>query len=162
MNPELAAKQLIELTWEHGFPVDPVTIARTIGVDVLETSLPNQVSGALIKEIGEDAKIVIHHLDSNNRKRFSCSHELGHYVSRVESNNEDKEYEYIDFLDHTSSNGDKKDGVFANQFAACLLMPKEKVQELSQSKKSHMAMALFFGVSNEAMKYRLQNLNLLC
>lgn len=162
MTPEIAAEKVRSAFWgDRGFPVDPVTISRMLGVQVLETELPGDVSGALIKEAGKDPTIVIHYLDSNNRKRFSCAHELGHYISRIESNNIEPQYEYIDFRDSNSSNGNNPDEVFANGFAACLLMPENIVKQLCGSGKSHFEMALVFGVSNEAMKYRLKNLRLL-
>ena len=161
MNAAQEAEKIRALAWNDKFPVDPIAIAIAIGVDVYETSLPKEVSGALIKEVGDDAKIVIEHSDNNNRKRFSCAHELGHYVARAESSNEEKEYEYIDLRSESSSNGNNPDEIFANQFAACLLMPEKKVKDLVHKGKSHIEMALFFGVSNEAMKFRLKNLSLL-
>jgi len=162
MNPETAAEKIRTTFWENErFPVDPVTIARKLGVEVLETELPDQISGALLKEVGQDPKIIVHYADHNNRKRFSCAHELGHYVSKVESNDESTQYEYIDFRSPISSNGTEPEEVFANRFAACLLMPKHIMKALNKKKKYHVEIAAYLGVSNEAVKHRLKNLKLL-
>lgn len=157
---KLAEKYRLVFWGEETFPVDPVTIARHLGVEVLETHLPKDVSGALIKEVDEDPRIILETTDHSNRKRFSCAHELGHYASRVESDDEDRQYEYVDFRNGASATGQDPEEVFANNFAACLLMP-ESVVRVRLRKSTHAELAAYFGVSNEAMKWRLRNLNLL-
>ncbi|WP_250461748.1 ImmA/IrrE family metallo-endopeptidase [Microbulbifer litoralis] len=160
-DPEKLADKYRVVFWsEDEFPVDPVTIARNVGVEVLETHLPRDVSGALIKEVDEDPRIILETTDHSNRKRFSCAHELGHYASRVESNDEDRQYEYVDFRNSVSATGQDPEEVFANSFAACLLMPESQVR-VRFRKSTHAELAAYFGVSNEAMKWRLRKLNLL-
>lgn len=161
MNPATSAETLRKATWEEGrFPVDPVTIAKKLGLVVLETELPPTVSGALIKEAGKDPVIVVHNADSNNRKRFSCAHELGHYIARAESDEIEQAYEYVDMRNGVSANGTDPEEIAANQFAANLLMPASVVKALHKT-KTHVEMALFFGVSNDAMTFRLKNLGLI-
>ena len=46
----------------------------------------------------------------------------------------------------------------ANRFAAAILMPEELVEKAIQERTSVSDMARSFGVSEEAMGYRLQNL----
>ena len=41
-----------------GIPVDPVRIARTLGLDVVTANLPADVSGALVKDPGRDPSIL--------------------------------------------------------------------------------------------------------
>ena len=160
-SPKLSAESITNTFWpSERFPVDPVTIARKLGLQVLDTILPGDVSGALIKEPGKDPVIAIHHSDSDNRKRFSCAHELGHYILRLETNKLESVYEYIDFRNAASGNGCDEEEIFANNFAANLLMPEKSVRELHKLQKSHYGMAQYFGVSNEAMNYRLNNLGL--
>ncbi|MCW8125520.1 ImmA/IrrE family metallo-endopeptidase [Microbulbifer halophilus] len=160
-DPEKLADKYRAVFWsEDEFPVDPVTIARHLGVEVLETHLPKDVSGALIKEVNEDPRIILETTDHSNRKRFSCAHELGHYASRVESDDEDRQYEYVDFRNGVSATGQDSEEVFANSFAACLLMPEDEMR-LRFRKSTHAELAAYFGVSNEAMKWRLRKLNLL-
>lgn len=160
-DPSRLAEKYRAVFWgDEKFPVDPVTIARNVGVEVLETQLPSDVSGALIKEAGTDPQIILEATDHSNRKRFSCAHELGHYASRVESDDEDRQYNYVDFRNGNSSTGQNQEEVFANKFAACLLMPENDVKSRA-NKSTHAELAAYFGVSNEAMKYRLRTLNLL-
>ena len=105
---------------------------------------------------------MLHKSDHNNRKRFSCAHELGHYISRIESNDiEPQQYDYIDLRNDLSANGTDPKEIFANHFAANLLMPEEAVKLLFQEKKQHFEMALYFGISPESLKYRLRSLGLL-
>jgi len=162
LNPKIEASKIFETLWaSQGFPVDPVSIAQKMGLQVLDTDLPASVSGALIKEAGKDPIIALHHTDHSNRKRFTCAHELGHYVSRIESNDESVEYEYVDLRGPSAANGTDPEEVFANKFAANLLMPEKIIRNLSKSGKSHFDIAMFFGVSTEALKHRLKGLGLL-
>ena len=96
------AERLRISVWGDRFPVDPVRIARKLGIHVLDSRLPRNVSGALVKERGEDPTILLHQKDSANRKRFTCAHELGHFVRR--SDNPD-EYEYVDLRDTLGGDG---------------------------------------------------------
>jgi hypothetical protein len=53
LNPQQEAKKILSTLWQEGtFPVDPVTIAKRLGLEVVGTELPEKVSGALIKELG--------------------------------------------------------------------------------------------------------------
>lgn len=160
MNPKEAAQLTLDRIWgNRGVPVDPVWIAKKLGIRVIETKLPDEISGGLIKEKEKDPVIVISKTDSLNRKRFSCAHELGHYVKRVESGEES--YEYVDLRNNLSSSGSDVEEIFANQFAACLLMPEDQVKEYYKMKLPSIFLAEHFGVSDDAMHFRLKNLNLL-
>ncbi len=162
LNPQKEAQKVLSTLWPEGlFPVDPVTISKRLGLQVVETELPENVSGALIKEKEKDPVIVLHKFDHNNRKRFSCAHELGHYISRTESNDIAQQYEYIDLRSDLAANGTDQKEIFANIFAANLLMPEEEVNLLFRKKKQHFEMALHFGVSPDSLKYRLKSLGLL-
>lgn len=132
-------------------------IARRLGIDVYETKLPKNVSSALIKAYGEDPTIALSSRDSSNRKRFSCAHELGHFVSRIDA---PEEYEYIDYRDQRSSTGQDQDEVYANSFAAALLMPEHEVRRLKEEGYSEVEMAWGFDVSLEALVNRLSFLRL--
>lgn len=162
LDPTAEANKVLDNFWEkQGFPVDPITIAKSLGVQVLDTSLPENVSGALIKEAGKDPVIALHASDHNNRKRFTCAHELGHYVSRVESNRLETQYGYVDYRGEAAAKGTDPEEVFANQFAANLLMPENIVKTQRKKYTSHLQLAQYFGVSPEAIKHRLNALGLL-
>lgn len=163
LDPKIEATKVFDAFWSnHEFPVDPVSIAQQMGLQVLDTDLPPSVSGALIKEVGKDPIIALHHNDHSNRKRFTCAHELGHYVSRIESEDDETvEYEYVDLRGLSAAAGSDPDEIFANKFAANLLMPEIMIKKLLKSGKNHFDISLYFGVSNEALKHRLKSLGLI-
>jgi Zn-dependent peptidase ImmA (M78 family) len=138
-------------------PVDPIRIADAMGIDVFEDdTLGPHVSGAISKDPGEDPVIILNSADSKNRRRFTCAHEIGHFVLQKDARN----YEYIDFRDEASSSGQLEEERFANQFAAALLMPEALVTKMVDEGSSTVEMAYRFGVSQEAMSYRIDNLRL--
>jgi Zn-dependent peptidase ImmA (M78 family) len=95
--------------------------------------------------------------DSFRRQRFTCAHEIGHYVRRTEH---PEEYEYIDYRDALAAQGTDQEEIYANKFAASLIMPAAEVRRLANQGMSDLQMASRFDVSVEAMQYRLQNLGL--
>src|SRR5579872_2579934 len=128
LNPVNEAERMRMSFWRGGFPVDPVQIARTLGIDVRQAVLSPDVSGALVKKLGEDPVILMNANDAPNRQRFTCAHELGHFVER---GNDPDAYEYVDLRDTIwSAAGTDPAEVFANNFAANLLMPAAEVREL--------------------------------
>jgi Zn-dependent peptidase ImmA (M78 family) len=155
---EKAASELLEECWDGTLPIDPVRIAKSLGVEVLRTDLKPDVSGALVKKQGKDPSILLNAEDSRNRKRFTCAHELGHYIRRAAR--PEQQYEYVDYRDARSSTGTDEEERYANSFAASLLMPEVAVRALKDQDMAAFRMAKIFGVSPESMRYRLDNLGL--
>jgi Zn-dependent peptidase ImmA (M78 family) len=162
---EKAAWDLLTTTWgaqpetgECALPVDPFHIAARLGLRVFFSRLNPDVSGMLAKRPHQDAEVYINDADSGNRQRFSCAHEIGHYVKRG-SSSEAESWGYIDRRGPSAARGDNPEEIYANQFAAALLMPEPKVRQLA-SQFGAAAMAVRFGVSLEAMKFRLENLGI--
>lgn len=155
---ERDAAKLLQATWEGGIPVDPVAIARAAGLRVLEAELKENTLGALVKQPGQDPTILLNEADSKNRRRFTCAHELGHFVRRSE---EADEYTRVDLRSSLSATGEHPEEVYANEFAACLLMPEDEVKSLCAAGMSDLEMAIRFKVSREAMQFRLKNLGLM-
>jgi len=162
MSAEKDAQRLLEQTWgdqdDVSIPVDPVRIAHRLGVEVRRAVMDDDVSGALVKKPGRDAVILLNASDSHNRQRFTCGHELGHYYKRV--NDGTAEFEFVDRRDELASTGTNAEEIYANQFAAELLMPERHVRRLHKQTPDIADLALRFGVSPEAMSYRLKNLQL--
>lgn len=156
-DAQRAAQGILSDTWDGRLPIDPVRIARALGIDVITAHLADDVAGAIVKELGQDPSIVLNAQDSQNRQRFTCAHEIGHYVRREERG---EDYEYIDYRDIFSSTGQHDEERFANAFAACLLMPDEHVRRFHAEGLSDIQMALRFDVSRDAMTFRLLNLGL--
>jgi len=132
--------------------VDPFEIASELGLRVFVTPLEPDVSGMLAKRPYKDPEVYINASDSPNRQRFSCAHEIGHYDQRVSSRDDDS-WGYIDRRGPSAATGNTPDEIYANQFAAALLMPEGEVRRLSET-LTPAAMAVKFGVSLEAMKFR--------
>ena len=93
------------------------------------------------------------HVNGSNqevRQRFTIAHELGHYFS---GHNDV-------YRDIYTSNGYNQDEILANNFAAELLMPKDKIEyymdQLIIKDISHLAR--IFNVSKEALLIRLGKL----
>lgn len=172
MNAETDAQQVLATSWQHQesggpvrLPVNPFAIAQRLGIKLFTADLDEGVSGILVKRPGQDAEIYVHASDSPNRQRFTCAHELGHYVKRSAAGEED--WEYVEHRNLLTSQGTDAEEIYANRFAASLLMPSDAVRELharltqaGNSPPPAAALAAEFGVSADAMQFRLANLGL--
>ncbi|WPQ68533.1 ImmA/IrrE family metallo-endopeptidase [Weissella paramesenteroides] len=144
--------------------VDVESLLKKLGFEVKpEKSLG--VSGEL-----RDKTILIDKDEVEYRQRFTMAHELGHaFQGKVNA------YRKNDSRDYTVS--DRKDEVFANKFAAQLLMPRKLVykytedyiddKNLDRNKlnkesvkeiKDYLAQQL--NVSGKSVEFRVENLNL--
>jgi Zn-dependent peptidase ImmA (M78 family) len=164
-NPELDADRLLETIWAKDdpsqlrLPVDPFYIAKALGIDVYGEALDPEVSGLLRKRSQEDdPEIVLNVDDHRNRQRFTCAHELGHFSMRSQTGSFEK-WNYVDRRDVLAGAGTDPDEIYANRFAAALLMPQRAVKKLWDGEVAPLAYK--FGVSPEAMSNRLRNLGLL-
>lgn len=157
---EDAERTLADAWGAQPLPVDPIEIARQFGIRVAEVRFERDISGALVKEPGRDPAILLNKRDAPNRKRFTCAHELGHYVHRSKQlDKPDEDYSYVDMRNSLSAKGIDAEEIYANEFAACLLMPEDQVREYKQEGLQPQQMALRFGVSQDAMAFRMLNLN---
>jgi Zn-dependent peptidase ImmA (M78 family) len=151
-----AAAAFLEEAWDSDrFPVDPVVVAERMGMFVYEAQLPDNVSGLLKKEPGHEAEIFVDVDDPPVRRRFTTAHELGHYAQRRD---QQEFVGYVDRRDGRSQEGTQTEEIFANTFAAHLLMPPSAVKVLVQARNSDVQMARFFGVSLQSMQFHLDNL----
>jgi Zn-dependent peptidase ImmA (M78 family) len=159
VGPEEKAAVVLAAFWqESDYPVDPAVIAWRMGVEVFIDELPPQMSGALIKQTEMPAKILIRSDEPSQRRRFTCAHEIGHFVEHGVYEI-DAKYEYLDL--RVSVGGSPIiDEVFANQFAASLLMPKDVVEQFWSLNKDANDLATYLDVSLSAMDFRLMNLGL--
>jgi Zn-dependent peptidase ImmA (M78 family) len=155
---EKDAIELLDEFWDGVLPVDPVRIAKALGVEVLDVFLKQDVSGALLKKEGQDPSILLNAEDSKTRKRFTCAHELGHYIRRASE--PIPRYEFVDYRDKNSSTGTDEEERYANSFAASLLMPEIAVKAMHKPGMQAFRLASRFGVSPESMQHRLDNLRL--
>jgi len=178
-SAEIAATSLLKNLWTDkgkSLPVDPAVLASELGINVVEGQLPTDVSGALIKKEGEDPVVLLNQNDSVTRKRFTCAHEIGHYIERIFFSSADHRnaYEYVDFRTATVQEKKSESELFADDFAAELLMPRgevnavlsaitDDIQQIESNDNVSMAKVLpvaeRFGVSNSAAIYRIKYLD---
>lgn len=162
-DPEQDAGQVLEQAWRPlddpgALPVDPVRIARSLGMEVYAAVLPSGESGMLVGAPDTDPVIYINERDGAPRQRFTCAHEIGHYVGRVGAG--DTSFRFRDKRDQLSSEGTDPDEVYANRFAAALLMPAPAVGREHAKTRNPALLASRFGVSAAAMTIRLEVLGL--
>lgn len=150
-----AAQDVLKEHWGGPVPVDPAQVAHRMGIEVANAELDPDVAGAIEKRDDHPAHIYLNASDHPNRQRFTCAHEIGHFVRHGEG-----DFEYVDYRDGTASMGIDGDERFANAFAAALLMPEKEVRRLRALEMSEQDMAREFGVSEAAMVNRLKNLHL--
>lgn len=146
---------------EGVYPVDVNTVVEENGLDIVyfdpslnaKSKLSN-VSGMLD---GAHKKIYINTNDSIERQRFTAAHELAHYLYEHSTDSYGLNYRH---------DGPKKTAVErkADDFAAELLMPsplvKKVVNKYESAKPTLNEIAELFGVSLQAMRYKLDTLGL--
>lgn len=162
-RPEDDAWRLLgEVWWPRPsldyIPVDPVQIAYRLQITVFTVEMEPTVSGAIENFMGTDPVIYLNERDSKNRQRFTCAHELGHYRKRVADG--DRSFEFVDRRDTLASEGTNPEEIYANQFAAALLMPADLLRQMHRTEPDPTILAYRFSVSADAMNYRLKALDL--
>lgn len=169
-DAEILAHEILESYNINSIPVNPLHIAKKLGIKVYSQSFitynGDKVSGAISKSSNNDVRIIINEADSYKRKRFTIAHELGHFFMHM---NNEEEYERVDMLKATGYNTRNQEEIEANNFAAALLMDKYMIYEnfdvvknfkLSTTKTIEY-LADQFEVSRQDMEYRLINLGLI-
>jgi Zn-dependent peptidase ImmA (M78 family) len=142
------------------YPIDPVQLARSVGINVYSVKLANTLSGIIVKATPDgDVSIFLNSEHAPVRQRFTCAHELGHYFA-IQELPDAATRTYIHRRDSLSACGTDGDEIFANQFGAQLLMPAESVRDARLLGMDSYELAARFHVSIDAMKYRLRNLGL--
>lgn len=139
------------------FPVDPYVIADRLGINVEKALLPANTSGFIIREAGEQARIFLNSTDGANRQRFTLAHELGHFIQHED----DTEIGFVDKRDELASSGTDSSEIWANRFAAELLMPAAPITKWWAEGASAYTIRERLNVSSAALAYRLKNLGLL-
>lgn len=152
------AKAVLDAYWDRSLPVDPVSIARAAGASVFSAQLGDDTFGMTVTS-GDGANIYIDRDQPRNRFRFTCAHELGHYIDH--SQNQPLNGPPLSYVDKRSEDGrGKPDEVYANEFAASLLMPAPEVTRLAKKAESVFDLAREFQVSLDAMTWRLRHLGI--
>lgn len=157
--------------YKADIPVKVGSLAEDLDVKVIATGdLPEGISGSFSKE-DDDYVIYVDESHPIERQRFTIAHELGHFYKHrnelepgEEILNPSKKEKVMQRANHSSHAIEdpeaRKKEIEADEFAAELLMPKEKfISVWTQSKKLR-DVASFFQVSPVAANIRAMNLNL--
>ncbi len=134
-----------------------MALARRLGIRVQTVALPPDESGNIAMPADGVAVISLNRWDSLNRQRFTCAHEIGHYLRREEGGHWG--FSFTDYRDTLAGLGVDAEEVYANQFAAALLMPGHLVRQWFPKQNAE-KLARRFGTSLQAMTLRLRNLRL--
>ncbi|MGB7202174.1 MAG: ImmA/IrrE family metallo-endopeptidase [Pyrinomonadaceae bacterium] len=176
MNIRYARAEAEKLVKRFGFDIDSLPInvkeiAKSLDLKVREEELDEGVSGLLVlrKVPNEKVHIFVNKRDSQVRKRFTISHEIGHFVLGHEFENAGV---HVDRGIHAIPRRTKLSKVEpieveANQFAASLLMPVEILEAaiddlgLPLFDYDITSLAKRFDVSEQAMTIRLTTVGVL-
>jgi len=146
-------------------PVDVFKLASELGIRVVAKPLRDSISGA-IERRDDGWMIVVNKNHSENRKRFTVAHEIGHFVLHYRQlgngTNDTKAYRADEQEDAYENWIDVEHEREANGFAAGILMPAPLVRRQYRAMQGlndiPERMAPLFGVSEAAMRYRIKNL----
>lgn len=143
-------------------------IASYLNLEIVTHDFGNEISGALILE-NDKATIGVSPGESEVRRRFTISHEIGHFLFHKDSGHlfvEDKKFQVMFRSDQIKQ--DYVQEKEANHFAACILMPQRMIDEeirrldedeyVYSDEEAIKLIAKKFKVSQPAMTFRLINL----
>lgn len=183
-TPDEIDRKAQELLRESGALSVPTDLERVLGylnTKVHHEELESDVSGVLIVK-GEQRHILVNKDHPANRTRFTIAHEIGHLLlhddvgedggdQRMHIDRQIRVYQRVGaasstVYDQAESLTDAQMEREANNFAACLLMPGHRVIRAAMERDlfdelSVASLARKFGVSEQAMSIRLQQLKLL-
>lgn len=151
------AAGVLKATFRLRVPVDPIAIAQELGIEVFQGELDRDRLGGLVMEPGKEPKIYMNELDLLIRRRHTCAMELGHYIRRSA---ETDEYARVDLRSDLWKAEQDPQSVYADEFAACLLLPERDVKIMVELGVDDLEMALRFQVSRELVQRRLHDLGL--
>lgn len=144
-------------------PVDIVGAIRALGIMYREEPMREDQSG-YFQNRGSFYVIGVNKNESEQRKRFTAAHELGHYVLHRDLL---REGQHFDRLFVGKNGGARSYGpitpyheVQANKFAADVLMPADLVKSAYRRTQDLNETARLFAVSPSAMRIRLDNLGI--
>ena len=160
-------QRAMEVLRQHGLyslPIDPVQLASRLGVTVNNAKFADDSLAGLIARRGDRTQILVEQTDPPYRKRFSIAHELGHHFLHLLEDGEivDNRADMFRQKDPVGGHisGARLRELQANWFAAALLMPEEFVREEWAREPSVAHMARVFNVSEDAIGYRVDALDL--
>lgn len=166
--PVKAAEEVLDSLGNYALPIDIESLITSRNISVTYEIFPEDLSGVLVKSSKGGVQIGVNARHSETRQRFTLAHELAHYLLKHQGDL---------FVDHSVFRRDNRSSlaidqyeIDANQFAAEILMPRDRVRtefrkiystENIDIERTIKKLAKLFFVSPKAMEYRLVNLNLI-
>ncbi len=143
-------------------PIDVFDLAIKLGVRVEASEFEDDISGLFVIKNSKPF-ICYNKYQAKNRIRFTVAHELGHFYLHSKSKplfiDKNKNVMY---RDQNSSTGELVLEREANAFAASILMPRFLIEAELESNNDDKdvveSLAHRFGVSPQALSFRLSNL----
>ncbi len=144
-------------------PVDQIT--KQLGLILCALPGEDDISGAIMRKDGRTV-IAVNPAHHSNRQRFTIAHELGHYFMHEQLLEHVDQNFRVAWRKANPSGGVNWIEVEANRFAAELLIPTNFLTHDLDSLDSIdirtvAVLANRYGVSKDAMKFRLTNLGIL-
>lgn len=163
-SPTQDANEVLRTYWANDegtipVPVDPIAIAHKLGIKVYTADLEANVSGMLFMWADKDPEVYLSGSDSYARQRFTCAHEIGHWRKRIAEGVLDEQH--VDLRGTLASQGTEPSEIYANRFAAELLMPEVEIRKLVDAGYGTVAIADKLRVSVDAAAFRLKNLKII-
>lgn len=152
---------------ETPIPIERIVTALNIKVAY---AADEKYSGLLLRSAGNTTVMGLNNSESFRRQRFTMAHELGHYYLDPKKKAFVDQKVVVDHRNNKAGKSENKKEMYANAFAAALLMPEHLLsndfRRIVEEKKvfidDHLiALANKYEVSREAMKFRLINLGLI-
>lgn len=149
------AARILKATFRLLAPVEPVGIAEELDTRVVEMDLEEDILGMLRMKPGDETEIYLNRNHGVLRRRLTCALELGHYVRHSPRVNE---FGRIDRRTDRSTSGDDADLIYAEEFAAWLLMPESEFRALAELGVDELEIALRFQVPRDVVQMKLTDL----
>lgn len=130
------------------FPVDVFSLAASRGIEITMCPLPDKISGILHKFPGR-SYLYLNSTHYPERQRFTVAHEIAHHAL-------DPAGIYLAHSEPVMTTRERR----ANRYAAELLMPTSEVLRCVDRNMSTADMLKHFGVSEEAMRIRLDEVGI--
>nr|DAS72131.1 MAG TPA: IrrE protein [Caudoviricetes sp.] len=146
------------VTLKHFNPQDSqftnvIAIAMALGYKVLATNFEKNISGMVVNN-ADGKYIYVNKNDTPERQRFTIAHEIGHILLH----HVQKEEYFVDYRNNVKYDDREFE---ADNFAAALLMPREKSINVWYETEDVDDFAKAMKVSRAAASIRLINLGLI-
>ncbi|MFO0806450.1 MAG: ImmA/IrrE family metallo-endopeptidase [Gemmataceae bacterium] len=162
---EARVKQLLRECEVAEAPVDVNAITKHLNIRVKPTSFDRDDISGFLHRSGDEAVIGVNREHARTRRRFTIAHEIGHFILH-KAGIDEVHVDSIKLRSSRSSEGTDREEIEANAFAAELLMPtafllKDADRVDLEDEKAVEELSRSYGVSTQAMSFRLTNLGLI-